>query len=311
MTFLIILMAVLLVHQGEWIGAFQRDHWFQGLLRRFSALSGLNIWLPFAGAVLLPVILLTALEAWLEEQRWLVFIISTVVFFYAIGRGSWRKECDSWVNFFAEPDPTVLKRKLAASADPTQQEMADETVEEIWQDARSSVLYHQLTNFYAVGFWFFLLGAPAALLYRLLQLYQEHQQQNQQQKEGNLQLADMGKLLWLLEWLPVRLMALLFCLVGNFSTTFWVFKQVLQDTVTASAQVLSRCADAALFLDPQPDGLDVSKEERMVRIVERMTQQALESKTLAVMRGYSVELQALLQRVEVAFLAFVALTVLL
>jgi len=304
MTFLIILIAVLLVHQGKWIGAFQRDGWFYGLLQRFVALAGHNVWLPFAGAVLLPVILLTVIEAWMQSSRWFIFAISALVLFYAMGRGSWREECDSWVSFFSEPDPLVLKQKLASSADPTRQDMADETVEQIWLVARSTVLTHQLTSFYAVAFWFFLLGAPAALLYRLLQLYQEKQQAP---ASG---LADMSRLLWLLEWLPVRLMGLLFCLVGNFATTFWVLKQTLQDAVSASADVLTRCADAALFLDSQPDTLSVNTEERMSSMMERMTLQSAERKTLAVMRSYSVELQALLQRVEVAFLVIIALTVL-
>ncbi len=304
MTFLIILAAVLLVHQGEWIAAFQRDSWFHLLLQRFSVLSGTKVWLPFAGAVLFPVVMLIILEVWLTDYRSLIFFLSALVFFYAIGRGCWREECDSWVTFFAEPDPVVLKQKLAASDDPSQQEMADETVEEIWLEARSNVLYHQLTNFYAVAFWFFLLGAPAALLYRLLQLYQEKQQ------ETESGLADMSKLLWMLEWLPVRLIGLLFCLVGNFATTFWVLKQTLQDTISTSADVLARCADAALFLDPQPDSIEIGREERMNRMMERMTHQALERKTLGVMRGYSIELQSLLQRVEAAFLAFIALTVL-
>lgn len=304
MTFLIILIAVLLVHQGEWMGLFQQDNWFQRLLRYFSAFTSAPLWLPFIAAVLLPVVVLTFVLAWLEPYRWLVFIINAWILLYAIGRGSWRKECDSWVVFFSEPDPAVLKQKLADSTDPSQQDMADETVERIWEDARSSVLYHQLTNFYAVVFWFFLLGAPAALLYRLLQLYQEKHQQNP------ASVANMAKLLWLLEWLPVRLMGLLFCLVGNFSTAFWVLQQTFRDTITTSADVLSRCADAALFLDPQPDSIEVAKEERIARMMERLSLKALERKTLAVMRGYSIELQLLLQRAEVAFLAMVALTVL-
>src|SRR5690606_10622601 len=162
----------------------------------------------------------------------------------------------------------------------------------------------QLTSFYAVAFWFFLLGAPAALLYRLLQLYQEKQQTP---ASG---LADMSRLLWLLEWLPVRLIGLLFCLVGNFATTFWVLKQALQDAVSSSADILSRCADAALFLDSQPDTVNMDQKERRDRLIERMTLQSAERKTLAVMRRYSIELQSLLQRVEVAFLAIIALMVL-
>jgi len=177
--------------------------------------------------------------------------------------------------------------------------------------ARSDVLYHQLEGFYTIVFWFFVLGAPAALFYRLLRLYQQHE------KVIKGELLEMSLLVWLMEWLPVRVMSMLFCLVGNFTTGFWVLKQILLDNVLTSSAVLAHCADAALFLDGSVDDDELlveglaEKKSRTAKMIERMEAKALEQKTLGVMRRYSVELQALLQRSEWAFLVLIAMIALI
>lgn len=306
MNFLIILAAVLMVHQGEVMHYFQRDEWFADILRRLSVSARQPHWLPFALAVVAPVVLLSLLLVLVGDYWWIVFTINAGVLLFAIGRGSWRDECDSWVVFFAERDPLIIKQKLAD--EKTQAgEVSDTDIENTWLDARSEVLYHQLDGFYTTVFWFFVLGAPAALFYRLLRLYQ----QNEKVTRG--ELPEMGLLQWLVEWLPVRVMAMLFCLVGNFTTGFWVLKQVIVDGVLNSTAVLTRCADAALFLDGSvdddavlPDELD-EKKSRTAKMIQRMEARALEQKTLNTMRRYSVELQALLQRSEWAFLVFIAM----
>jgi len=53
------------------------------------------------------------------------------------------------------------------------------------------------------------------------------------------------------------------------------------------------------------------KKSRTAKMIERMEAKALEQKTLGVMRRYSVELQALLQRSEWAFLVLIAMIALI
>jgi len=250
-----------------------------------------------------------------SDHWWAIFVINATVLLYAIGRGSWRDECDSWVDFFSERDGLVLKQKIAEQ-NTSPGEVSDSQIENTWLQARSDVLYHQLDGFYTVVFWFFIAGAPASLFYRLLHLYQQPGNVANEKPATTL-LPEISLLLWLMEWLPVRLMAMFFCLVGNFTTGFWALKQILLDSTLGSADTLARCADAALFLDGSVDDdelLDDEAEQRKTRIekmIERMEARGLEQKTLGVMRRCSVELQALLQRSEWAFLVLIALIALI
>ena len=305
-----------MVHQREWIQRFQQDDWFVPVLQRVSAsVNPKPSWLPVFLVVGVPVLALALVLFFLNDYWWGVFIINALVLLFTIGRGSWRDECDSWVNFFAERDPLVLKQKIAAQG-VSPGEVSDGQIENTWLQVRRDVLYHQLDGFYTVVFWFFVVGAPAALGYRLLHLYQQQSSVNKN-TESEGERSGVSLLLWMMEWLPVRLMAMLFCLVGNFTTGFWVLKEILLDSALASTDALARCADAALFLDGSVDDDELLDEEaelkktRTEKMIERMEAQALVQKTLGVMRRNSVELQALLERSEWAFLVLIAIIALL
>jgi AmpE protein len=307
MNFLIIVVTVLMVRQGEWIRRIQRDDWFDHWLKGLSQMTGQKKpWLALVLVVGAPAFALALLIYVLADYWWITFAINAAVLLYAIGRGHWHDECDKWVKIFSERDMLIVKQKIAESGEePTA--VTDDQVESTWVAARSHVLYHQLDGFYTVVFWFFIVGAPAALFYRLLHLYQPRH------KQSEAIVSDVNLLLWMIEWLPVRVMAMLFCLVGNFTTGFWVLKQILLDGVLTSVDTLARCADAALFLDGSVDDDEIldevpdDKKTRIAKMIERMESRAMEQKTMGIMRRYSVELQALLQRSEWAFLVVIAL----
>jgi len=313
MNFLIVVTAVLMVRQGEWIHHMQRDDWFNQWLKRIIQIAGKKPWLPLVLAVGVPVLVLVLLLYFLGDYWWITFVINAAVLLYSIGRGNWHDECDSWVNFFAERDLLLLKQKIAEPAE-NPANVTDNRVENIWLEARQNVLYDQLDGFYTVVFWFFFVGAPAALFYRLLHLCEQCNIKIEASGKANSEVvSEVSLLLWMMEWFPVRVMAMLFCLVGNFTTGFWVLKQIVLDGVLASTVVLAQCADAALFLDGSVDDDDILGDEseeiksRTAKMIERMESRALEQRTLGIMRRNSVELQALLQRSEWAFLVLMAL----
>src|SRR5690606_8082587 len=55
-----------------------------------------------------------------------------------------------------------------------------------------------------------------------------------------------GQLLWVLEWIPVRLVGLLFALVGNFAATVREWRETLLCATSTSAEVLGRVVRGAL-----------------------------------------------------------------
>jgi AmpE protein len=311
MNFLIVLAAVVMVHQEEWIRHIQRDEWFEAWQQRFAQAGAMRRWLPLV-MVAAPVLVLVLVLYMLADYWWLLFIVNALVLLYSIGRGSWRTECDTWVKVFSEGDLPTLKEHFAEQHIEVA-DVPDGSVEVMWLRARSTVLYHQLDSFYTVVFWFFLLGAPMALMYRLLHLCHQQGATTHDLKAEGRPMTEAELFLWLMEWIPVRLMGLLFCLVGNFTTGFWVLKQIVRDGELSSTDALVRSADAALFLDGSTDDDELastSPATRTARMIERMEEQSAGQKTLAMMRRYSVELQALLHRSEWAFLVLIALTAL-
>lgn len=94
----------------------------------------------------------------------------------------------------------MAERDLRVTADSGEQLLENVQRHLLWQAYQS----------FAVIFWYFLLGPVAVLSYRLLALAQEHSQ--------NPALVERaGQLRHAFDWLPVRLLAASFALVGNFA----------------------------------------------------------------------------------------------
>jgi len=90
-----------------------------------------------------------------------------------------------------------------------------------------------------VIFWYFVLGPGAALAYRLLALGGEHSQQPELK-------ARAEQLRHIMDWLPVRMLALSFALVGNFlAVTRVMLHEVLNWHISAAHLVarVGRIAD--------------------------------------------------------------------
>lgn len=84
-------------------------------------------------------------------------------------------------------------------------------------------------------FWYFLLGPVAALSYRLLALAAEHSQQPA--------LAERAaQLRHAFDWLPVRLLAASFALVGNFVAVSRVMLHELLNWNISAAQLIEKPA---------------------------------------------------------------------
>lgn len=336
MNFLIIIAAYLICHYSPWRELLHKDQWFFSLLQRVAIISGSaqdsdqgkRTELILLLCVAIPVIVLALLLWLLREQALLLFCLNLFILMYAVGRGEWRVELDALVSGFARGDTNIFQNDgenndalIVVEAEKEkekgglekgklekekleQQDGVESHVGILWRNASAQALYRELESYYAVFFWFFVLGAPAALFYRLLFLASRQSGQNKQ-RSSSLVI----RLLWALEWLPVRLLTLLFGLAGNFETLLTAFRLLVSDKQVSSGQVLSQCAEAALFIDDV-----VNTEQQIVssdNVIERVDDNALQKKAFQKYHRYSIEVKALLKRTEVAFLAFLSLIILL
>lgn len=113
------------------------------------------------------------------------------------------------------------------------------------------------TQLFAVIFWYLILGPIGALIYRLIQLLQC--------KERIQQIAIY--LLNVLDWIPVRMSALLFLLVGHFQGGFNALADLFFSTPRDNQKLLSTCALAAIG---QHDQKNIS-----LSMAEELTERAI------------------------------------
>lgn len=119
-----------------------------------------------------------------------------------------------------------------ASLLPNQQQEANQLV----------VTAHE--QLFTVVFWFVLLGPAGALLYHLLTLLQTLAKHRSPQVDA--WGGALSSLHAILSWIPARLTALFFALVGNFDTGFTCWRQMALQPKVSGENLVIACAHASL-----------------------------------------------------------------
>ena len=110
--------------------------------------------------------------------------------------------------------------------------------EELLEGVQGYLLWQAYQSFFAVIFWYFLLGPVAALSYRLLALAAEH-------GETPALVERAGQLRHAFDWVPVRLLAASFALVGNFVAVTRVMLHELLNWNISAAQLVTKIGRVA------------------------------------------------------------------
>lgn len=206
MIFLALILAMLVVFAWDFSPYLHRDGWF---LRWRSQLSGLGLGATLSAglAVLVPAIIvqlaLNALAPLLFGAAWIVAAV--LLLLYSFGRGSisaqlekYRSQCrredfEGAYLYGSEELHWFTATDLADARGPSQIHVA----------MQRAFLYQANQRWFAVLFYFLVLGPAGALAYRLLQLCASVE-------------PSTGRLLMIADWVPARLMASAFTLTGNF-----------------------------------------------------------------------------------------------
>jgi AmpE protein len=237
MSFLVLLLAVWIEKFSALRQRVQRDWpWLSELSRletnpRFAS----RPWLILSVLVLLPVVLLALMLVVLGSvfNGWLAFPVHLLVLIYSLGRGDliaalgpFRDACRRGD---AEAAVLVAERDMQVEADNSEQML---------EGVQGYLLWQAYQSFFAVIFWYFLLGPVAALAYRLLALAAENGR--------TPALRDAaGQLRHAFDWVPVRLLAASFALVGNFVAVSRVMLHELLNWNISAAQLIAKIGCAA------------------------------------------------------------------
>ncbi|MGY2293118.1 regulatory signaling modulator protein AmpE [Pseudomonas sp. SDO528_S397] len=248
MSFLVLVLAVWIEKFSALRQRLQRDGLWRRELARLESSErlGKQPWLILALLVLLPVALLALLLLGLQPVAYglLALPVHLLVVIYSLGRGDVMAGLgpfrDAWRRGDLQAAEHVAERDLNLCAD---------NGEQLLERVQGHLLWQAYQSFFAVIFWYFLLGPVAALAYRLLALAAEHSQ--------NPRVAERaGQLRHAFDWLPVRLLAASFALVGNFVAVSRVMLHELLSWDITAAQLVDKVGLAAGEIPPPVVGAE-------------------------------------------------------
>lgn len=189
----------------------------QGVLATFTAL--------------LPPIVLVAGLFWLLHavHPLLGLVWNAVVLYFLMGFRRFSHAISAIIAAFRDSDVIAARRALAAWRGGYTAELSSQDIAKLAIERGLVEAYRQV---FAVLFWFAVLPGPAgAVLYRAtLLLAQEWRGSEPGADETPISRsrAVFGvaarRLLWLLDWIPVRLTALSFAIVGDFEDAAWCWR---------------------------------------------------------------------------------------
>ncbi len=243
MSFLVLLLVLWVEKFSAWRAKIQQDGPWLRLLAWVERQADFieSPWLAILLLVLLPLAALALLLALLGPLAygWLALPVHLLVLVYSLGRGDPQAALgpfrDSWRRGDAEAAYLVARRDLALQAEES---------DTLLQQVQSYLLWQAYQSFFAVIFWYALLGPVAALAYRLLALMTEHTGQP---------IVRERAVQWrhAFDWLPVRLLAASFALVGSFVAVSRVLLHELLNWDIAAAQLVVQAGRAAAEV-PEP-----------------------------------------------------------
>lgn len=251
MSFLVLLLAIWIEKFSALRHRVQRDGgWLRELNKLETSPRWVNRpWLVLVVLVLLPVALLALLLWVLEPVAYglLALPVHLLVVIYSLGRGDLLADLgpfrDAWRREDLQAADHVAKRDLNIEAD---------SGEQLLERVQGHLLWQAYQSFFAVIFWYFLLGPVAALSYRLLALAAEHSQ-NPGVAERATQMRHA------FDWVPVRLLTASFALVGNFVAVSRVMLHELLNWNISAADLIGKVGLVAGEIpDPVagPDGIN-------------------------------------------------------
>lgn len=237
MKFLVILFAWLLL---QWLGPgfmHPRDRWLTVWYQRAQSLLSM---LPAQPRLLLIVALpgiAVALLAWMVSP-WLAGILllplDLLVLAYSLGRGDHHTELDKYLERWQRGDLEAAYESIRVTSGdvvvgPGELDGVGDA-QALHLQVRKATLYAGLERWFAVVFWFFLLGPGLALTYRVLQLLRRMpaatgSDASDEPGVGNQERGWLTQWLEWLDWLPARFLGLAFAVIGNFVSCFQVWRE--------------------------------------------------------------------------------------
>jgi len=229
-------------------------------LRRFDAFRQWLGWLDaqapglrgaaaLAVLVLPPVLLLAALTAWLDGVAYGLLSLLLGVGVLAVCWGP--RDLDRDIETIIDADDAAGRQAAVRHL-----QAAGGSLREDVPSLVEATVLNALRRWFAVLFWFLLLGPVGALAYRLLALMAESPMRARVPVEP---LALAQRLLAWIEWPVAQLMAFSMALVGNFDTAWKAWRQAHGERLAGGIGFLGAVARASVNAELREEAHDYTE----------------------------------------------------
>lgn len=236
MSFLAMIVALVLLQVWGSASRVHHDSWLprlQSYGRGLGIPGDVSLLFSIAIPALATNLVLSLLEPLLFGLLWIGATV--ILLLYSFGRGDFqaillrfRSYCQN-ENF--ESAYLDVQSELAYESD----EEPPATIPDLKLQIQRCVLYEGYQRWFAVLFYFVLLGPEAALVYRLLQLCTHDSEQ-----------IMAKRLMFYADWVPVRLLAATFALAGDFIRGSDALIASFKNTQLSASSLLLATAEAAM-----------------------------------------------------------------
>lgn len=260
MTLIVLVIAFAIELLSDRVGQWRSDRWYQDFSRSIAAgFDRDSFWSGTGGVALVLAIplLVVALLQGLLEGTWLgllgllfaLFIVLYSFRFRALERALDRC-CDA-----LDGGDQAAARSAAAEIG------ADTEAADAPTALSMAAMVQAQHRLFAVVFWFAVLGAVGALLYRLTWLLAQPRE-DAPETEPDVFRASARHLIAILDWVPLRLLALSYALAGSFEDAMHEWRSAPasdDDLFAANYDLLQSVAFGAL----RPDRYELDEDEAL------------------------------------------------
>ena len=243
MTFLAMIIALLLLQVWGSGNRVQHDDWFEGWAKRLgdsSLPAGAGLAIAVLAPALVAQLILAQLAPVLFGLPWIV--LAAFLLLYSMGRRDYRALLDRYRGQCRHEDFEGAYLTTLAELGWTRPGDDPGSPPEVHELVQRGFLYEGYQRWFAVLFYFVLLGPAGALAYRLLQL-----------SRGRFEMELVERRLFVADWVPVRLLAAAFSLAGDFVGSRDELLHGVTDIQAAAPDILQTVGRASLNMERPGD----------------------------------------------------------
>lgn len=260
MSFIVILIALLVERYFDW-SHLRQWSWYVGLERLVTQkLPGVSPNVLLAATLAPPILLVMVLQYVFSDFMfgfpW--FVATLMIVLYCMGpKNLWADAYASINSVTSQPAD-----KASETLRTTFNVNTANAMESIQQQLSNQIIIAANQRVFAVVFWYFILGLPGALLYRLSSV-------SSQYSAIPAVSALALKVQESLDWVSVRVLTFIFAIAGNFTRVLTCWRQRLSLGLDGNNLFITECGFAAITSDGEKIPEDGSLERSAVSLLDR------------------------------------------